>query len=234
MEKVEKMERAKNLNQSDPKYIEAMSNYLLGHWDAAEKALLKLFETYPKSAFIPLTIGGIYYSTGKLKLSIEWYLKALENEPDWGHVYYKLGEAYFRRGQLIKSLEAFEKVMEKNSGHAMASYFAGLINFFLGRDDNSEQAFSRFHDTAPESLIANFFLAQLKIKKNEFGSAVTLLEELLQETPNLSEGHYMLGQSYYGLHRNMDAIKAFRDVLKINPDDQRAKNKLTLMTDAEW
>ncbi len=223
----------KALNQSDPEYIEAMSDFMLGNWDAAEKSFLTLLKKYPKSSFIPLTIGNIYYSTGKLKQSIEWYLKALQCEPHWGLAYYKLGVTYFRRGELVKSLEAFNRVMQKD-GHAMAAYFVGLINFFLGKEDDSQQAFSAFRNNAPESLIANFFLAQLKLKQNEFSDAVILLEELLEETPNLSEAHYMLGQAYYGLHRNIDAIKAFRKVLKINPDDQRAKNKLTLMTDSEW
>jgi len=225
----------KDLNESDPAYVDAMSKYLLGNWSEAEQAFLRLFEQYPKSGVIALTIGGIYYSVGQLQQSIEWYHRALENQPDWGQAYYKLGETCFRKGRLTESLDAFNKVMQLQSGgHVMAAYFAGLINFFLGRDTDAEQSFSRFHETAPESLIANFFLAQLKIKKNEFADAAALLEELLGETPDLSEGHYLLGQSYYGLHRNSDAIRAFRRVLEINPEDQRAKNKLTLMTDAEW
>ncbi len=83
-------------------------------------------------------------------------------------------------------------------------------------------------------MIANFFLAQIKIKKNEYEDAVELLTELLAQTPNLSEGHYMLGQAYYALHKQTEAIQAFRRVLETNPEDQRAKTKLTLMTDVEW
>ena len=225
----------KQLNQTDPVYIEAMNNFMVGNWDIAKTSFLQLRDKYPQSSFIPLTLGNIYYSMGQLSQSIEWYIKALEIEPEWGVAYYKLGVTYFRKGQLIKSLEAFNKVIEmKTKSHAMAAYFAGLINFFLGRDESSDMAFSRFHDVAPESMIANFFLAQLKIKKNEFAHAASLLQELLEQTPDLSEGHYMLGQAYYGLHQNGNAIKSFRRVLEINPDDQRARSKLTLMTDSEW
>ncbi|AHC16214.1 tetratricopeptide repeat protein [Salinispira pacifica] len=223
------------LNQSDPQYIKAMSEFMQGNWSSAESSFKSLLKDYPESGFILLNLGNIYYSQGSLNKSIEYYLKALEKEPDWGVAYYKLGVTYFRAGKLIKALESFNKVIElKNQSHAMASYFVGLINFFLGRDDDSDQAFSAFHEIAPESMIANFFLAQIKIKENHFNEAIKLLNELLEETPLLSEGHYMLGQAYYGLHRNTDAIKAFRKVLEINPDDQRAKTKLTLMTDLEW
>ena len=225
----------KKLNQSDPEYINAMSFYMQGKWNEAENAFLDLQKAYPESDVVQLNLGNIYYSLGDLNKSIVFYEQALELQPDWGIGFYKLGVTYFRAGRLVKALEAFNKVLElKNQSHAMASYFVGLINFFLGRDEVAESTFGQFHDIAPESMIANFFLAQIKIKKNEYEDAVELLTELLAETPNLSEGHYMLGQAYYGLHKNADAIQAFRRVLEINPEDQRAKTKLTLMTDIEW
>jgi tetratricopeptide (TPR) repeat protein len=225
----------KQLNQSDPAYINAMTEFMEGDWKAAEKSFLALKESYPESSFVRLNLGNIYYSMGMLNKSIESYEEALEIEPEWGVAYYKIGVTYFRAGKLIKSLDAFNKVLElRNQSHAMASYFVGLINFFLGRDEVSDTAFTQFHDIAPESMIANYFLAEIKIKKNRFNEAIALLEELLEETPNLSEAWYMLGQAFYGLHRNTDAIKAFRKVLEINPEDSRAKTKLTLMTDVEW
>lgn len=225
----------KDVNQSDPVYIDAMTKFMEGDWQAALELFSKLEQTYPESAFIRLTIGNIHYSMGKLNKSIELYEQALAIKPDWGVAYYKIGVTFFRAGKLVRALEAFNKVLElKNQSHAMASYFVGLINFFLGRDDVSDRAFSQFHEVAPESMIANYFLAEIKIKKSLFGEAVTLLEQLIAETPNLSEAWYMLGQSYYGMHKNTEAIKAFRKVLEINPEDPRARTKLTLMTDVEW
>lgn len=225
----------KNLNQSDPAYIKAMTEFMQGDWTVAEKSFRDLESQYPKSSFVKLNLGNIYYSMGKLNKSIDCYEEALEIQPEWGVAYYKIGVTYFRAGKLIKALEGFNKVLElKNQSHAMASYFVGLINFFLGRDETSDTAFTQFHGIAPESMIANYFLAEIKIKKGHFNEAVQLLEELLEETPNLAEAWYMLGQAFYGLHRNTDAIKAFRKVLEINPEDSRAKTKLTLMTDMDW
>ncbi len=225
----------KELNQSDPAYISAMTQFMNGDWKDAEGSFLDLLKKYPQSSTLILNLGNIYYSLGQLNQSIDYYLKALELQPDWGVAHYKLGLTYFRAGKLVKSLDSFDKVFEfKNQSHAMASYFVGLINFFLGRDAVADQAFSHFHEIAPEFMIANFFLAQIKIKNNEYQEAVKLLGKLLEQTPNLSEGHYMLGQAYCGLHQNTHAIKAFRKVLEINPDDERAKTRLTLMTDMEW
>lgn len=225
----------KQLNQSDPEYIKAMTFYMEGNWSEAENAFLDLQKAYPESSVVLLNLGNIYYSLGNLNKSIEFYEKALELQPGWGIVFYKLGVTYFRAGKLVRALDAFNKVVElKSQSHAMAAYFVGLINFFLGRDDVADSTFSQFHEVAPESMIANFFLAQIKIKKHEYKEAVQLLTELLAETPNLAEGHYMLGLAYFGLHKHTEAIQSFRKVLEINPEDQRAKTKLTLMTDIEW
>ena len=155
--------------------------------------------------------------------------------PDFGNAYYKLGVCLYRMGQLEQALEAFTAVMQSGSqSHAMASYFVGLINLFLGEDSAASEAFAEFHGLSPESRIANFYLAQLKIKQKKFEEALKLLTQLVEETPNFAEVHYMLGTVHYGLHNNTDAIKCFQRALEINPKDERSKTKLTLLTDVQW
>ncbi len=138
-------------------------------------------------------------------------------------------------GRLRKALDAFEKVVSLGSqSHAMALYFVGLINLFLGEDDAAAEAFDRFHQASPESRIADFYLAHMKIKHKKFSEALNLLDELVDETPNFAEVHYMLGTVHYGLHNNSEAMKCFQRALDLNPEDERSKTKLTLLTDVQW
>jgi len=225
----------KELNQSDPTYIQAMTLYMSGKWKEAEAAFTALHQEYPENTFLVLNLAQIYYSLGKLDDAIKLNLQALEMNSNLGIANYRLGVCYFRAGRLVRALAAFNKVVESSSqSHAMARYFVGLINFFLGNDEDSEKAFAEFRGISKESMIANFFLAQLKLKNNNHQEALDLLTELVHETPKFSEVHYMMGQAYYGLHDNQDAIKCFQKVLEINPKDKRAKTKLTLMTDMDW
>lgn len=223
------------LNHSDPNYIEAMRVYLSGQWREADQAFRKLAETYDESTFVRLIQGNIYYSLGRLDESVEFYKQALAINPEFGIAHYKLGVCYYRMGELQDALESFSRVIElKNQSHAMASYFVGLINLFLGRDDAAADDFAKFRDMSPESLIANYYLAQLKIKRKEYPEALELLQELADQTPGFAEVHYMLGVTHYGMHNNTEAIKCFRKALELNPDDQRSKTKLTLLTDVQW
>ncbi len=225
----------KELNQTDPAYVAAMTLYMNGQWQEAEQAFEKLLGEFPDNAFIMLNLAQVYYSLGRLDEAIEMNKKALEANPELGIAYYRLGVCYFRAGRLVRALEAFNSVVEsKSQSHAMARYFVGLINFFLGNDDTADEAFANFRGISKESMIANFFQAQIKLKQNKHQEALDLLKELAVETPKFSEVHYMMGQALYGLHQNTEAIRCFQKVLEINPDDNRAKTKLTLMTDMDW
>lgn len=220
---------------SDQAYIDAMGHYLSGQWAEAETAFVALDQRFPDEAFIKLLRGNIAYSRGELDAAVEHYHAAVAAQPDFGNAYYKLGVCLYRMGRLEQALEAFQQVVGMGSqSHAMAQYFVGLINLFLGEDTAASEAFDGFHVSSPESRIANFYLAQLKIKHKDFSGALALLEELVDETPNFAEVHYMLGTVHYGMHDNTAAIKCFQRALDLNPEDERSKTKLTLLTDVQW
>lgn len=223
------------LDRTSPEYIEAMTQYMSGEWHEAEKSFLALHEAFPDDTFVMLNLSQIYYSLGKLDAAIATNLRALEVNPKLGVAYYRLGVCYFRAGRLIKALEAFNKVKSSSGqSHAMAEYFVGLINFFLGHDKPAEEAFGRLRSVSRESMIANFFLAQIKLKHNQYDESLELLTELATETPNFSEVFFMMGQANYGLHHNAEAIRCFQKVLELNPEDTRARTKLSLLTELDW
>ncbi|HUX51761.1 MAG TPA: tetratricopeptide repeat protein [Spirochaetia bacterium] len=223
------------LNQSDPEYINAMTLHLTGDWATAQSALEQLLKKYPDNPLIYFLLGNNSYSQGKLDTAIDQYRRSIYLKPDFGNAYYKLGVCQYRVGKLQHALESFQKVATlKNQSHAMAIYFAGLIDVLLGNDAAAAEAFDSFRKVSPESHIANFYLAQLKLKRNEFKDALDPLAQLAAETPHFAEVHYMLGVAHYGLHENMEAIKCFRRALEINPNDQRSKTRLALLTDTPW
>ena len=223
------------LNHADPKYQKAMSHYLSGEWASAEKAFQELDSAFPDNTFVLLLLGNISYSLGKLDEAIAIYRKATSVNPKFGIAFYKLGVCLYRMGRLDEALEAFSAVVAMGSeSHAMAGYFVGLINFFLGKDDAAASGFAEFRSRSSESLIANFYLAQLKIKHKEYSEALELLEELASATPDFAEVYYMLGIAHYGLHNNLEAIKCLQRAVELNPEDERARSKLTLLTDVQW
>lgn len=227
-------EAAMQLDLSQPEVSDAMQHYLNGDWTNASASVQKLMEANPDNHYYPLILGNIMYSMGELDRSAELYEKAIEIKPDLGIAYYKLGVCYYRSGKLEQGLDAFQKILElKDQSHAMASYFVGLINHLLGNDAAAEKGFSILHEKSPESLIANYYLAQLKLKENKYREALDLLEDLVKVAPSLAEVHYLIGTAKLRLHENFEAIKCFRRTLELNPNDSRAKSALELLLNVQ-
>ena len=216
---------------SDPGFMQAMQAYLTGDRSDTLKVLEAMLQKYPNVPSLLLLIGNTEYSIGRLSDAVIHYEKALEVSPGFCQAYYKLGVCYVRMGKLNEALKAFRQNVEgKCAGHVMSWYWMGLINNFLGKDDEALEAFSKLHSESEESRLANLFLAQLLMKRNRHAEALALLEELLTLTPDFAEVHFLVGQAYAGMYKNMEAIQSFRKTLELNPEDRRAQMTLEQYT----
>jgi tetratricopeptide (TPR) repeat protein len=213
-------------------FISGMRTYMEGDSGKSLKALSDLLEKNPNDASLHVLLGNLLYSQGSLGKSAEHYEKALKLAPGMCQAWYKLGVCYVRMGKLEEALSAFKKNVEAACGtHVMSYYWMGLINNFLGNDGKALEAFSTLRRESDESLLANFFLAQLYMKQNEHAKALPLLEELVRMSPKFAEAHFQMGQAYAGLYKNIEAIQSFRKAVELNPEDKRARMMLEHYTD---
>ena len=217
---------------SGPEYISGMRSYMAGDREKALKALEDLLVRNPNDASLHVLIGNLLYSHGALGKSAEHYSQALKLAPGMCQAWYKLGVCYVRMGKLTEALAAFTRNVQADCGtHVMSYYWMGLINNFLGNDEKALGAFSDLRRESSESLLANFFLAQLHMKRGEHLKALELLEELIKTSPDFAEAHYMLGEAYAGLYKNFDAVRCFRRAAELNPEDKRARMMLERYTE---
>ncbi len=220
------------LDMSQPETAHALRLHLLGDREAARAAFESLLARQPRNYFFHFLLGETAYATGRLEEAVRHYEAAIALKPDFGVAYYKRGVCWYRLGRLAESLESFSTLLAmKDQGHAMASYFFGLINQLLGNDAQAEEGFRMLRGESRQSLIANYYLAQLKAKQNRHAEALALLEELLDATPGLAEAHYLKGMALMGMHRNTEAVASFRATLALNPQDGRARVGLETLTE---
>jgi tetratricopeptide (TPR) repeat protein len=216
----------------EAEFISGMRTAMAGDRDKALRALTDQLEKNPNDASLNVLLGNLHYSHGTLSVSAEYYEKALKLAPEMRQTWYKLGVCYVRMGKLAEALRAFTKNVEtQRDTHVMSYYWMGLINNFIGNDEKALEAFSVLRRESEESLLANFFLAQLHMKRNDHAKALPLLEELVKMSPDFAEAHFLMGQAYAGLYRNFEAIQSFRRAVEINPQDKRARMMLDRYTD---
>ena len=209
---------------SRPEFMTVMSSYLSGNRVEAEKAVTELLKKHPADSSLQLLLGNLKYTVGLLGEAATHYERALELDPGLCQAWYKLGVCYVRMGKLNEALVAFRKNVAAECGsHAMSFYWMGLINSFIGDDDKALEAFTALHRESEESLLANFFLAQLRMRRNEHEEALRLLKELQAVSPEFAEVHYLMGKVYADMHKNIEAIQCFRKTIELNPADKRAR-----------
>ncbi len=215
-----------------PEYQKAMEAFLSGDHVTAEKAITAVVEKIPDDPRMLHLLGNVKYILGRLGEASEAYEKVVALDTGACEAWYKLGVCYVRMGKLHKALTAFRTNADGKCGaHVMSYYWMGLINSFLGNDDAARQAFTRLRDESNESKLANFFLAQLLMRRNQHTEALNLLQELVELSPDFAEVHYLMGQVYSQMHRTVEAIQCFRTTLKLNPDDKRARLEYERLVD---
>jgi tetratricopeptide (TPR) repeat protein len=223
--------------KDDPEFVVGLEAFLMGDWAAAEKYFLQIEKRFPANDHVIFILGNIYYFLGILDKSIEYYKKTIEiSEGDvCGNAYYKIGVSYFKMGKFTEALQAFEQsIQAEKSQHVMVYYYLGLISTHIGNDEEAINYFDKLRLASPQTKMATFFEAQLKVKRHEFETAIELLEDFLKVSPEFAEAHYLLGLAYMGLYKNMKALSCFRKAVELNPDDKRSAIEVSKLSTTDW
>ena len=176
-------------------------------------------------------LANLCFSEGFVLESLGIYRKALEIRPDLAVTHLRLGIAYYRLARLDEAAAALRQALKSDPNLAMAHYYLGFVHYHKGDPEKSLAHFRRVRTLGPDALIVNYHMAEAYLQQARFADARAVLEPLLQARPESAMAWYKLGMALFGLHLNTEAAKAFREALRCNPGDARARNMLELITD---
>ncbi len=221
--------------KNHPLFAEGMEAYLIGEWLKAKDSFISLDKDYPNNEHITFILGNISYSLGELEKAVEFYNKTISLSQNCGNAYYRLGVTFFKMGKFNESEKIFTTSLNtEGSDHVMVYYYLGLLSMSLGKDVNAIEYFDKLRVQSPQTKMAEFYEAQLKVKQHEFDSAIKLLEDFLNVSPDFAEAHHLLGVAYMGIHKNLKALGFFRKALELNPVDKRSSIMVDTLSDTDW
>ena len=175
-------------------------------------------------------LANLCFSEGFVLQSIGIYKKALEIRPDLAVTHLRLGIAYYRLARLDEAITELNRALKCDAGLAMAHYYLGFAHYHRGNSQKSLSNFQEVHELSPETRIVLYHMAETYLQEARFQEAFELLQNLVRFSPDSGTAWYKLGLALFGLNRNTEAARAFREALRCNPLDKRSANMADLIT----
>jgi cytochrome c-type biogenesis protein CcmH/NrfG len=180
-----------------------------------------------------LLLGNGYYLQGKIARSMEMFHRAIEINPDYAYPYYYLGIAQYRSAQIKEAITSLSKVTAVAPSLVMAFYWLGIAYFHCGRYKEARRAFETLLQKNQESHIAHYHAAVICMFERDYAAGRAHLEALVGLGSQDPQVYLRLGNCLFHLHKNSEAIHAYRTGLKLNPDNAPLKEALAELVEVQ-
>jgi tetratricopeptide (TPR) repeat protein len=166
---------------------------------------------------------------GRLNDAIAQYEQALRLRPDLATAHFNLGNAWFRMpGRLNDAIAQFKEALRLQPDYAVAHNNLGLAWSQLpGRLNDAIAQFEAALRVQPDLATAHFNLGNAWFRMpGRLNDAIAQYEEALRLQPDYAPGWHKLGVSWFNLGNMPAAAAAFREELRLSPNDPAARQAL--------
>lgn len=191
-----------------------------GDFDKAMKDFTEAIKLMPDSATPHIAVGDLYNVQGQYEKAIESYRQALELSPGIPEVHFMIGFISKQwMGDDATGLVEISKAVELDSTSATYRYQLGEVLHSLERYEEAEVQLRQAIAINPDHAGAHFALGEL------YESHLGMLEQGFSEyekavaiDPENPDIRQSVGVAYARNDRFDDALRHFREYLKIAPD----------------
>lgn len=146
-------------------------------------------------------------------LAIEQYDAAATLEPRNVECHLKLANLYEIKRDFDQAIKIYKKILKHDNNCFKALMKLGLVQIRNDIRDKGLQNLKLAYKIDPEDLELKIKLADVYIKNGNIGIASDLAEAALEQDPNNSETHYIMGKVYQ--HKDMvdEALDSYKTAL---------------------
>ena len=222
----------------DPRSIEillAIGDFRVttGKPDQAEIIYKQALEIAPDNEDIYLRLASFYQRYSKwpeVEATLQ-KLAALKPQDEKPHIY--LGDFFTWLGQRDKALASYQRATELNPGSTVAR--DKLISHYLdsGKVEEAEARTKVILEKNSKDLSGRFFDARIRLAKGNADEAISLLQGVVKDEPQLAGAHHFLGVAFMHKRQTVQARGEFTEAVKLNPNLSEPRTALAELLLAE-
>jgi putative PEP-CTERM system TPR-repeat lipoprotein len=185
-------------------------------YDKALKILQEGLKGQKTDAVFYNLIADVMLRQNKVTDAIKYLQKSKEANQEYYNSYFTLASLYFQRGEQDKGLQELKSVLKKSPDNLKAAIAVASI---LEMGNRNEEALKYYLQAKESGNIDGYLeLAKYHLRKKETDKALKILDEAARKYPSEIAPHELRGKTLLLLKKPEDAIMAFEEVEKINPN----------------
>ncbi|UCD17109.1 MAG: tetratricopeptide repeat protein [Candidatus Zixiibacteriota bacterium] len=197
-----------------------------GCFEHAVPALKKLTEMYPNYIDGWMYLAKACYGYGQYRDALDAYRRYLEFRPDDAEIINDLANCYFKLQDYKNAETHFARALEVNSDLAYSYRNLGLVKLHLGKLKEALTLLESYTSTAPDDVEIELAIGNIYRQMGRYGDAIPHFERFLATDSSNTEALYSISECYRQLGYAESAVIGYRQILKINPDFEPAKQRL--------
>jgi len=150
--------------------------------------------------------------TGAEKILVE----EIERNPKSPQLLALLGNIFFLDRKYLNSASAFLKAQALSPLDERSRFTLAMAYVVMNRPDWARPVLEKLVETNPKNVIYPYWLARLDYSAQQFSTAISKLEKVLELDPEFVRARDNLGLCYEALGRYEEAITSYQEAVRLN------------------
>jgi tetratricopeptide (TPR) repeat protein len=170
--------------------------------------------------------GDNFYHHGDIHSAIAEFETALKIDPENVNVLNSLGVCYADLGDFEKALLQFEKAINISPEEVMAWYNTGLTYKLMKNNEKALQFFLKAEDLDGKIFEVAFQTGKIYFELGNPKEGKKYYQKAIDLESDNGPNYRFLGECYAGLDLIDEAIGAYKNAVKVNPNDAHSLSAL--------
>jgi len=213
-----------NPNDASGHQILGVHYFSAKNYSAARTEFERAIQLDPNDMEVYVRLGKVFEVTGQSHSAIAQFQNALDLQPKQAPLATMVGNLYLKEGDLETARKYYEQALSADPNFPIAIANIAWVDAQEGKNlDIALGMAQKAKFLLPELPSITDTLGWVMYKRGNFASAMPLLRECIQKSPDNGEFHYHLGMNLIAAGQNAQGKKELEDALRMKLDNADAQ-----------